>query len=513
MTDAGSGPALRVEHLSKSFPGTQALRDASLAVAPGEMHALVGSNGSGKSTLIRALSGVRRADKGVVTVGAQAIDAGRLSPAWARTAGLRFVHQDPTDFPELSLAENLGVSAGFDTTRANTIVWKQLRARTRALLDRFHVDAGPDTPVHRLSMAERALFAVARVLEDADADRPRVFVLDEPTASLPAEQAAMVWATLRDAARDGHSVLFVTHRLEEVVAHADVATVLRDGVVTDTVTRDELDEARLVALIVGPDAPAPSTSTDGVNAGKGNEVALELRDLRGRSVDGASVTVRRGEIVGIAGPLGSGRSELLRMVFGADKPRGGTITIDGIPRTFRSIGEAMHAGVAYVPPDRDVAAFGDRSLAENLSAAAVGTYWRAGRMRRRAERADARESMHAFAIRASDERQSMVTLSGGNQQKAVVARWLRRAPKVLLLDEPTHGVDVGARRELADFVVATARAGCAVVIVSDELTELARLCDRVLVMVDGRVVADLDRAEVTVTRLTELAFGSASPAA
>jgi ribose transport system ATP-binding protein len=510
MADAGDGPALRVSNLSKAFPGTWALRDVSFAVGDGEIHALVGGNGSGKSTLIKILGGVYHADHGRLTVRASAIDADRTTPEWARGAGLRFVHQDPTDFPDLSVAENLAIGAGFDTTWTGAIAWRRLRQRTRELLARFGVDASPETPVRALGTADRALLAIARALQDADSSRGLLFVLDEPTGSLPASNAHMVWSALRRCADDGHTVLFVSHRLEEVTTNADAVTVLRDGAVAGRLGRRELSEARLVELIVGQafDRGIPAA---GRGAGRRADVVLEVRDLVGGPVRGVSFTLRRGEILGIAGPLGAGRSQLLKLLFGAQPVRSGTISLDGVDRRFSHIGDAMRAGFAYVPEDRDEAAFPELSLRENLSAAVVASYWQHFRLRRGLETRDARTSMESFSIHASSERQEMATLSGGNQQKVVVARWLRRHPKVLLLDEPTHGVDVRARHDLYGFIAEAATAGCAAVVVSDEFEELARVCDRVLVMVRGRVVAELAQPDITPSGLTELAFGASSP--
>ena len=513
MTGAGDGRALRVSGLSKAFLGTQALDDVSLDVSPGQVHALIGGNGSGKSTLIKILGGVYRADRGTVTVRGSEIDGGRTTPGWARAAGLRFVHQDPTDFPDLSVAENLAIGAGYDTTWAGTIAWRRLRGRTREVLARFGIDARPETPVRALRTADRALLAVARALQDADSGRKLLFVLDEPTASLPAENAGTVWAALRRCADDGHSVLFVSHRLEEVTTRADAVTVLRDGHLAATLTRHEITEPRLVDLVVGQAFVSRPRRANAGHGGRRDVVVLDVADLVGGAVRGVSFSLRHGEVLGIAGPLGAGRSHLLKMLFGAAPVRSGTIAVDGIEARFAHIGDAMRAGIGYVPEDRDEAAFLELSLGENLSAAVVGSYWRNLRLHHGREHRDARASMEEFSIAASSERQQMATLSGGNQQKVVVARWLRRKPKVLLLDEPTHGVDVLARHDLYGFVAETAAAGCAAVIVSDEFEELARVCDRVLVMVQGRVVAELAQPGITPGRLTEIAFGASSPVA
>ena len=359
------------------------------------------------------------------------------------------MHQDPTDFPDLSVAENLAIGAGYDTTWAGTIAWRRLRRRAREVLARFGIDAQPETPVHALRTADRALLAVARALQDADSGRGLLFVLDEPTASLPVENARTVWTALRRCADDGHTVLFVSHRLEEVTANADGVTVLRDGRLAATLPRDEITEGSLVELIVGQPLASPSRGRHAGNAEGRGDVVLDVDELVGGAVRGVSFALRHGEVLGIAGPLGAGRSHLLKMLFGAAPVGSGTIAVDGVAVRFSHIGDAMRAGIGYVPEDRDEAAFLELSLGENLSAAVVGSYWRHLRLHRGREHRDARAWMEEFSIDASSERQQMATLSGGNQQKVVVARWLRRNPKVLLLDEPTHGVDVrGAPRSL-----------------------------------------------------------------
>jgi ribose transport system ATP-binding protein len=305
-------------------------------------------------------------------------------------------------------------------------------------------------------------------------------------------------------------VLFVSHRLDEVVATADTATVLRDGVVAGTLRHDELDQERLIDLIVGRamtgERRQPSPSTH-------EHTVLEGRNLVGGPVHGVTFALRRGEVLGVAGPVGAGRSELLQMLFGARSISGGELLLDGQPVRFADIGDAMRAGLAYVPQDRADAAFYELSLTENLTAATVGAYWERLRLRRRRETRDARQSIADFSIRASSPEQEMATLSGGNQQKVILARWLRRAPRVLLLDEPTRGVDVGARAELHDLVGDAVRAGSAAVVASDDFDELSTIADRVLVLVRGRVVAELRRPDIAPARIAELAFGAQSPAA
>jgi ribose transport system ATP-binding protein len=470
---------------------------------------LLGGNGSGKSTLLRILAGIYHADPGAtVVVDGERIAGDRTTPKWARAAGLRFVHQELGVFPDLSIAENVGIVDGFETGRAGAIDRRRLRRWTGALLEQFEIGAEPDDLVHTLSPADRTMLAIGRALRDDEARR--VYVLDEPTASLPLPRAQLVYRELRRRADAGHTVLFVSHRLEEIVTAADSATVLRDGQVAGTLRRDDLDEARLIELIVGHSVPHEHAR---VPRDDHDAVVLEARELTGGAVHGVSFRVRRGEVLGIAGPLGAGTSELLQMMFGARPVRSGGLALDGAPVRFSDIGDAMGAGIAYVPNDRGDAAFLDLSLRENLMAAEFGTHWEQLRVQRRRETHDVRQLMTAFSIRASSPDQEMATLSGGNQQKAILARWLRRSPRVLLLDEPTRGVDVGARAELHALLANAVAAGAAAVVTSNDFEELSTIADRVLVLIRGRLVAELRQPDINAPRLAELAFSTPSPAA
>ena len=499
--------ALRVAHLSKTFPGTRALRDVSFEIAPGQIHAFLGGNGSGKSTLIKILAGVYHGDPGgTISVGGRDIASDKMTPELARATGLRFVHQHPAVFPALSVAENIAIGTGFEKFAGTTINWKALRRRTAALLERYDINARPDTLMHRLRPAERAMVAIARALQDQDEDEKGVLVLDEPTASLARAEVTRLMLALSRYAAEGQTILFVSHRLDEVIEGADQATVLRDGEYAGTLTGEDITEPKLISLIVGrsldrvfPDMPEV-TST---------EVALEAQNLAGGPLRDVSFALRRGEVLGIAGLVGSGRSELLKMIFGAFPVASGRISVDGRPMAFRHIGEAMRAGVAYVPEDRPgEAAFADLSVSDNFSAALITKYWSRGRLNHRRADSDARQSIKDFFVRASSESQPLSTLSGGNQQKVILARWLKRQPKILLLDEPTQGVDVNARAEIYAIVSDAVAAGCSVLLVTSDFEELSRVSDRVIVLSQGRITAELRPPDIDPIRLTELAFST-----
>jgi ribose transport system ATP-binding protein len=499
-------PALAVQRLSKSFGPTQALRDVSFAVAAGHVHGLVGGNGSGKSTLIKILAGVHRGDAGTVRVGGEAIEADAMSPAVALRSGLRFVHQDPAVFGDLTVAENLAIGGaeGFPARRGR-IAWRELHERSDRLLERFQIDARATDRLHTLRPAQRTMVAIARALQDrGDEGAGTILVLDEPTASLPEHEVETLLDAIRRYAAAGETILYVSHRLEEVLSIIDDVTVLRDGAHVLTQPATGLTTDDLVMAILGrrlDTAPALG------GARVAGPVRLALSHLAGGPLKDVSLDVHEGEIVGIAGLLGAGRSELLRMVFGAHERTGGTMTLDGASHAPATPTAAIRAGVALVPEDRALdAAFPDLSVTANLSIAQLGRYRRGPRLRRAAERADADRAIAAFGIRAPGRDAPLSALSGGNQQKVVVARWLSRSPRLLLLDEPTQGVDVGARAELYDLISGARADGLAVLVVSSDLEELAHVCDRVLVLRDGRITAQARGADLDPHHLTELLY-------
>jgi ribose transport system ATP-binding protein len=502
--------ALRVLGVSKSFPGTQALKNVWLQVGRGELHALLGGNGSGKSTLIKILAGLHAAEPGgSVVVHGHELDAQHITPPLARRVGLRFVHQQPAIFGDLTVAENLFLDEDLPT-RFVQVDWRRLRREARALIERFHIDAEPGSRLGSLRPATQTMVAIARALKDADSDAATILVLDEPTAALPDAEVQVLLGALRRYASAGHSILYVTHRLGEVVAAADGATVLRDGTVAARLGKNELTEAALVAHITGGRGSVierrPAT-------GRGR-IVLDARGVAGGPIHGVDLRVHAGEVLGVAGLLGSGRTTLLEMIFGARPLEGGTLELGGSRYRPADPADAIARGVVYVPEDRlRRALFPDLSVAQNLSAPALRSYRRFGRLRRRREAEDARRTIARYAIKARSERDPIALLSGGNQQKAVLGRWLARSPRLVLLDEPTQGVDVGARVELHRAVRAAADDGAGVLFVSSDLVELAEYSDRVLVLRSGEFVGELSGErlhEHDITAALHVAGGEAS---
>ena len=502
VLDAGPRTALTVRGLSKTYAGNLALDSLFLQVRPGEIHALLGGNGSGKSTAVKILAGVETADPGgEIVVGDVSAGVSEWTPARAHAAGLRFVHQQAAVFPDLSVAENLAIGAEFPKGVGGRIDWTSLHARTQELLERYQIRATPKTPLGLLRAADRARVAIVRALQDRDEADSGVLVLDEPTAALPDAEVEHLLESLRGYAAAGQTILYISHRLDEVLSVADRVTVLRDGRKVDTVDTKGLTEARLIELIVGRPLdrvfPAPAADVAG-------DTALAVRGLVGGPLRGVDLTLRRGEVLGIAGLLGSGRSELLRMIFGAYPIAAGTMTLDGAPYKPTFPDAAMKAGIAYVPEDRQAEALLQGcSVRQNVSAGSSADYFRRLLWRHKQERADTQRSISDFLIRLVSDQQPVETLSGGNQQKVVIARWLRRKPKVLLLDEPTQGVDVAARAEIYQLVRKATAQGTSVILVVSEPEELAHSSDRVAILRGGRITAIVDQP-IDAHRLTEL---------
>jgi ribose transport system ATP-binding protein len=490
--------------MTKRFTGVVALDDVDLEIGPGSVHALLGGNGSGKSTLIKALAGIFPADAGQVSLAGRTHRAPDMTPRLARSGGLRFVHQQLPVFPDLTVAENLAIGHGWVAGASRRIRWREQYRRASELLDRFGIQADPRWPLALCSLATQTMVTVARAMQDLD--EAGVLVLDEPTSAFPPAQVDLLLGFVRNFVTQGHSVVYVTHRLDEVVQVAEQATILRDGRVEATLRGDQLTHDRLSRAIMGPTAESALAAWRKSQSTAAPVAVVER--LTGGPVVDASFELRPGEIVGLAGLLGSGRSTLLKMMFGVLPATAGTMTIDDAPIVHDSPRTAMRAGVAYIPEDRNRdAAFAAMSVTENLGLAATKEHFRRGRIDQRAELASARRLMDEFRIKAPSVKAAMATLSGGNQQKVVLARWLRRNPKMILLDEPTQGVDVGARAEIWQLIRKAVHAGACALVATSDLEELAMFCDRALVVRGGRIVAEVESADMTEHHLQTQAFG------
>ncbi|MBD8605437.1 sugar ABC transporter ATP-binding protein [Aeromicrobium sp. CFBP 8757] len=497
--------ALELRSVTKVFGATKALDGVDLSLREGEVHALLGQNGCGKSTLIKLLAGFHQPQgEPDAQVYGESLRLGSASSAAA--AGLRFVHQDLGVIDDLTVSENLTLGASDQDRRWLSDGRERRRAQT--LLDGLGIEIDAGAMVRDLGPAERTMVAVARALRDG-VQAARVLVLDEVTAALPADEVALVFELVRRIRTMGGTVLYVSHRLDEVFQIADRVTVLRDGLLVDTVDTASISHDELVALIVGrpleqfyPDPPAPR-----------DDVVLSVNGLSGDVVRDVSFDVHRGEIVGIAGIDGSGREELPYLLFGAKPVTSGHVVVDGVRHDGLTPHDAIAAGMALIPADRAKrGATPSFSLRENVTLPRIP--FGLGRwLSARAERREVGVWLDRLGVVPHDAEATLSTLSGGNQQKVVLARWMRCEPLVMLLDEPTQGVDVGAKASIYELLARSARVGASTVIASTDYEELAAISDRVLIMRDGRVVAEVHRDQLSVTAISELTLAaSAAPA-
>jgi ribose transport system ATP-binding protein len=499
-------PILQTEQLTKSFVGKPVLTALDLTVERGEVHALLGENGSGKSTLIKILSGYHAPDPhGRVLVDGQPLTLG--SPAASHTAGLRFVHQDLGLIDSESISDNLALSTGF-ATRLGTVRRRAARDLAARDLARVGLDADPSLPVGQLSPAQKTGVAIARALAPSPDAPVRLLVLDEPTAALPQAEVEHLLAMIRTASAAGVGVLYVTHRLDEVFRVAHRVTVLRDGRKQATVRTSAVDRRGLIKLLIGTELDEVKIASAEVQVTGGTPV-LRVRALQAASLAGVGFEARPGDIVGVAGITGSGRDSLLGAIYGARDRHGGEVAVNGAAVLPGRPDLARAAGMAYVPPDRKLfAGIMTLSARENISLSDLRPFWKHGLLRRGAERAEVSRWFERLSIRPPALDAPLATFSGGNQQKIVIAKWLRRDPAVLLLDEPTQGVDIAAKAQLHQEILAVAQAGCAVVISSSDLDEIVALCHRVLVLRDGRLVAHLAGESLTVQEVTHAVLGN-----
>jgi rhamnose transport system ATP-binding protein len=495
---------LIVEHLARHFSGVRALTDASLEVRAGEIHALVGENGAGKSTLVRIVTGALTPDAGSVTYDGRTIDV--FSPTAARSLGIAAIHQHPTLFPDLSVAENLAL--GLESAGAWTrIDWRARRDRARTLLARVGARIDVDREAASLSLPEQQLVEIARAL----GAQARLLILDEPTASLTPQEVDRLFALLAELRAAGTAIIYISHRLEELPRLADRVTVLRDGQTVGTREMANVADGELIRLMVGRDVEAIFPKRE---IAIGDPVlTLEGVTSHAAGVHDVSFTIRRGEIVGLSGLVGAGRTELARVLFGLEPLDAGTIRLNGQSIRPRSPEDAIARGLAYLPEDRRRhGVILDLGVDANLTLAALTAISRRGFLDHAAEASIATGLVQKLGIKTAALTTPVRNLSGGNQQKVALGRWLVQPPAVLILDEPTQGVDVGAKSEIHRLIGELAAQGMAVLMISSELIEILGMSDRIVVMRNGGVAAAIARTEATPESVMAAAFGTASAA-
>jgi rhamnose transport system ATP-binding protein len=490
---------LRLTNVSKSFAGLRALQGVSFELRAGEVHALIGENGAGKTTLIKMITGALTSDEGTLEIDGQLIS--QNDPVQAHKLGIAAIYQQPALFPDLTVAENIALgrepSGGWRRIR-----WRQRRIQARQLLDRVGARIDPDVEVRQLSMPEQQLVEIARAL----GTNARILIMDEPTASLSDREVENLFRVIRELRGQAVGIIYISHRLEELSQIADRVTALRDGMLIGTRLMAEVGRADLIHMMVGRELAAVFPKTAVVPG----DVVLEARHLgcRQSGVHDVNLNVRAAEILGLAGLVGAGRTELARVLFGVTPADHGEIRLCGRPVAIRHPSHAVELGIAYVPEDRRRhGVILDLPVAANTTLAILHRIASRGWLRFRREQAIAADFVNRLGIKTASLTAPVYQLSGGNQQKVALARWLATDPAVLILDEPTQGIDVGAKAEIHRLVSALAAQGLAILMISSELPEILGMSGRIAVMHAGTIAGILERSEATQEKILSLALG------
>jgi rhamnose transport system ATP-binding protein len=492
-------PLLRATDITKSYAGVQALKSASLELRAGEVHALIGENGAGKSTLIKIITGAVAPDGGELQIEGKTVT--NNSPRVAKELGVAAIYQQPALFPELTVAENIALGVE-QSGMGGRVDWGARHRRAAELLAQVGARIDPDADAGDLTMPQQQLVEIARAL-GADA---KVLILDEPTASLSEEDTQNLFNVIRSLRERGVGMVYISHRLEELPVIADRVTVLRDGRTIDTRPMSEVNRQQLIQMMVGRELSAVFPKRE-VQLG---EVVLELRDIgcAESGIKGVNLSVRAGEIVGLAGLVGAGRTELARAVFGLTPIDEGQILLRGEPVRVGSPAEGIRRGIAYLPEDRRRhGVILDMQIGANITLASLDRISRRGVLDFKREKELAGDYARRLGVKTPAIYAPVATLSGGNQQKVALSRWLLTKPSVLILDEPTQGIDVGAKSEIHALMTDLAAEGVAVLMISSELPEILGMSDRVAVMYGGRLVEILERADATQEKVLALALG------
>jgi ribose transport system ATP-binding protein len=493
-------PFLELEGISKTYPGVQALSDVSLWVSPGEVIGLIGENGAGKSTLMKILGGVTEATSGTIRIDGE--DRKALTVKEATAAGIAFVHQELNLFDNLDAAANVFIGREPRSPFLKLIDRKRLRAAVQPLMDRLGVDFSPDTPVAELSIAQRQLLEIIKALS-LDA---RVVIMDEPTSSLTMSETRRLLSVVDELKRNGVAIIFISHRLNEVKQCADRVIVLRDGRISGRLDGGEITHDRMIRLMIGRDLKSLYTAP----AAPAGEAMLELSAFRTPAFPDSTVdlALHRGEILGLAGLIGAGRTELAQALFGIDRPLGGTVRLEGNEIVVGSPGEAIARGIYLVPEDRKQSGLVlEDTITANISLANVAAFAPSGLVRSSLEEKNAAAQCRALRIKAPDVSTIVGSLSGGNQQKVVLGKWLSMKPRVLIFDEPTRGIDVGSKNEIYALMRGLADNGVGVIMISSDMEEVIGVSDRMAVMHEGKIAGILARDRFSEEAVMQLAVG------
>ena len=492
---------IELHGVSKAFPAVRALENVDFSVAPGEVHALLGENGAGKSTLIKIMTGAMRRDEGEIRLDGHAVEIN--STGEARALGISTVYQEVNLIPSMSVTKNL--TLGRQPRRFGLISWAAARARARERLKRLNIDIDIERPLASYSVAIQQLVAIARALEDDT----RVLVLDEPTASLDAHETELLFQILRDLKARGIAIVFITHFIDQVYRIADRISVLRNGRLVGTAPIAELPPLKLISMMLGRElAHAEERSAGGDSPVTGEPILLAEGLGRRRTMAPFDLALRAGEVVGLAGLLGSGRTEVAKLIFGAVRPDTGRLRLDGATITHHTPRQSLRQGIAFCPEDRKAEGiFAELSVRENII---LGLQTKRGWFRRISRDEQdrlAREMIQALSIATADAEKPVGQLSGGNQQKAILARSLVSEPRIIILDEPTRGIDVGAHAEIVTLIRKLCAKGLALLVASSELEELAAVCDRIVVLRDRRKAGEISGSDITRENIIQMIAG------
>ncbi|WP_392542742.1 sugar ABC transporter ATP-binding protein [Oryzobacter telluris] len=492
---------LEMSGISKGFPGVKALSDVSLRVRAGSVHALMGENGAGKSTLMKILAGMFRPDSGTIRIGGETVEMHGAGDALA--LGVAMIHQELSPVPELTVAENIFLGRELHN-RWGLVSRREMSRRTQEIFDRWDIGIDPAWQMKNLSVAQMQMVEIAKAISFES----RIIIMDEPTSAITEREVAHLHRMIRQLTESGTAVIYITHKMDEVFAISDDVTIYRDGTYVGSYPAGELDRDRLITLMVGREL----TQLFPKEEAEIGEVALAVRDLnRGDLVRDVSFEVRRGEILGIAGLMGAGRTEVLETIFGIAPAESGTIEVDGREVRVREPRDAIRAGIGMLTEDRKgTGIMGVLSVRDNMIMASLPRYSPGGVIKVKEIDRVTKEQRDALALKTPSMNQLIQNLSGGNQQKVLISRWLLTLPEILMIDEPTRGIDVGAKSEIHRLMSLLAKSGKAVVMVSSEMPEILGMSDRVVVMCEGRVTGVVDRADANQNRIMQLATAGAS---
>lgn len=501
---SAKSPVMKLEGIHKSFSGVHVLHQVHLDLYKGEVHALMGENGAGKSTLMKIMAGVHKPDSGTTLYRGQEVHWN--NPMEARDQGISVIHQEISLSPNLSIGENILMGTKFPKNRMGLVKWNEIYEKAEVILRSIGSTLNPKVNVSSLSVAEQQMVEIARALSF----NSEILIMDEPTASLTDKEIDKLFMIVNVLKKKGVSIVYISHRMDEIFRISDRFTVLRDGHFINSGPITDTNPDHLVKLMVGREIKELFQRNVTKPSEKASrEPVLELKHISDkRTVKDVSFKLYPGEIVGLAGLVGAGRTELVRAIFGTSKLTQGEILIDGQPVRIQSPSEAMKLGIAHVPESRkEQGLFPNLSVKENILMAQMRTYRNAGMLQYGKMDADADGFIRELGIKTATREQNVMGLSGGNQQKVVIAKWLSISPKVLLLDEPTRGVDIGAKTEIHKIVSKLAENGLAVLMISSELPEILSISDRILVMHEGKVRAELPRSEATQEKIMYYATG------